>query len=297
MSHNPEAAAPLSLHRVPRALMGDIDSEWATDGVENPPHTGQSYEDSFAPFLYELGANTFSDYLSERKALGKNTHVLDLFGGGYFLQDLDSVDSITGVRLEDIDERIEQELLTDVQSLDLSTRQFYQDQLSFFQTLKRFDRREVIEGNLFRFKTWDQINTSMRNRGIPAFDMIVCRPVGPFMPRDYFDVNGEDNRTLKITYLRLLRNAYNLLGSNDGILMSEIPEGVYTEDAYRGSDLRQLEDLVSANNISITISGSEYDIIYDSYQWNDDLVFMLQKDRNAPQNFNYLFKQLLVQNS
>lgn len=200
---------------------------WDRDGPFSTPGEAISYDSTFVDLLQKDGVDTFQGLLKKRKTENKPAQVLDLFGSGYFLHDLDAVDDITAVRLKDTDE-----VYRKVTSLgrDTGTTEFSRNiatrALERLDRLKAWGKRKTIEGNLYHRKTWADLVTDMQSRGIPSFDLIVCRPEGAFDTNKIMEL--EDNldnnyRPYAYIYLQLLDRAYSLC-SVGGQIFTEIPE-------------------------------------------------------------------------
>lgn len=63
-----------------------------------------SYEYCFRRFLTLFEVSTFEQLLQERGNSSRSSHVLDLFGSGWFLNNPHEFDSITGFRLKNTTE-------------------------------------------------------------------------------------------------------------------------------------------------------------------------------------------------
>lgn len=249
---------------------------WRIDGIEVTPGSFDSYEMSFAPFLDALGAETFQKYLGVRKQQGKTTDVLDPFGGGYAIRELGVMDSMTAVRLKNIDIEVERRLVNAYeQELGTVRRSQLMEDLNFLRAIRGSGKREVIEGNLFRFSTWNKVRDSALRRGISGFDLIICRPDGAFSStQEEVDQNimtGSDHRAgntvpYKFLFLSMFNEAYSLL-RDDGVLFTEVPEVVVTKD-----ELQSIQTVVNQ------ASGVRMDTAENYVGAN---ILMLQKERGA----------------
>ncbi len=146
---------------------GESSSVWPIDG-EN------KYDGNFEHIFAKLGnkpgpsavppyEGTFQDLVDSRKANHESTHILDLFGSGLFLNSREKADSVTGLRWEPLD-RAE------------SQRRKNSDDVRAVRDVDRAP--EQILGDIFHHETWRALDLSMSERKIPAFDLVVMRPLG-----------------------------------------------------------------------------------------------------------------------
>ncbi len=138
--------------------------------------------------------------IDQRKASGRSTHILELFGSGKFLPNPKSADTITGVRLKDI------------------TYTDHPDR----QTMSRPSHHTVLEGDLFEEKTWTGISQHMEYKSISSFDMVVCAPGAGW---DSYENLGSQAAWLSI-YYPILQKTYDLLSPNDGTLYTAVPMNI-----------------------------------------------------------------------
>ncbi len=186
-------------------LDGDF---WPQDGFGIP------YENTFSSLL---GSDSFNDVLSRRSS----RHVLDLFGGGYFLGDA-PFDTMTGVRLKNIDADYMRYC-----SLNNKTRQgWWSDQSSLsINTLKALmnnPKRTIIEGDAYGKALWNKVSDHMTQSGIPYIDLLVCRPHGPFNWETMID-SSIPVAARRIIFQQLITHACRLLSPHGGLLFSQIP--------------------------------------------------------------------------
>lgn len=193
---------------------------WYWDGLSNVVR----YEDTFHDLLGKLDYTSFEDLVEQREYERKRElNVLDLFGGAYFLRDLSSVNSITGARLANVDE----EMLEDpgLGNIVLGKPGDYQILKRIIQSPKR----EIVEGDLYKTETWKKLQEAADQKTENGFDLIVCRPEGPFAvrsrpvnSRSIADVEDESQNREEI-YVMLLEKAMNMLSPDHGLLFSQIP--------------------------------------------------------------------------
>lgn len=189
---------------------------WTWDGIQR--ENLYSYENTFENFLYRLGVKTFQE-LVDKKAidLHKEVKVLDLFGGAYFLDDLKNVSKIVGVRLKNIDESVTE-----------FTKQYLKDSTDLIK-LKEIihnPKRFIIEGDLYKTKTWAEIKKNEVQRDGSGFDVMVCRPEGPFGNSRLPNIKHiKDEGTAKEEiFVSLLEKAMNMLSTEKGILFVQGPD-------------------------------------------------------------------------
>ncbi len=111
-----------------------------------------SYNSQFMPVL---DGQTIEQFSSNRRATGRSTHVLDLFGSAVFSNAPDIFDSLTGVRFQPLDPAVIVAPYPVAQWAE-------------------------ITGDIFKSSTWQSISVSMRSRNIKGFDLITLRPAGSY---------------------------------------------------------------------------------------------------------------------
>jgi len=199
---------------------------WNWDGIDNI----KSYEHTFRSILEKLNYSDFQDLVEQREYLSKRQlHVLDLFGGAYFLKDLSSVKTITGVRLRNIDDT----LLNDLDTIPHEPK--YTQRL---KSIVQESKRNIIEGNLYKNETWKKIIEDSKQKQRPAFDLIICRPEGPFAASGKPNTKGisildveDDGVAREEIYIRLLEKALSMLAVY-GLFLSQIP-GIKTPPSLK----------------------------------------------------------------
>ncbi len=200
-----------------------VKDNWLWDGVYFKQYEHLSYESTFRPILSQIGVQNFQELIDKRAIeTRQNLHVLDLFGGAYFLSDLTHVTKLVGVRLKNIDEAVLTNCREKYEETQL-TREL--DILNELTELTNNPKRTVIEGNLYKGKTWNKLKKeNMENSG-KGFDIIICRPEAPF--RDSTVLNWEkisdDGIAKEEIFVGLLERTLELLSTNDGLLFTQIP--------------------------------------------------------------------------
>ncbi len=205
---------------------------WEVDGPYLEPGQQGSYDSDFEPLLIQQEADTFTELLRIRKASGRSTHVLDLFGSGYFLRDLNLVSSLHAVRLKDTDdvyrEAAFKRFIARKENND-PRQHHYARIVDYLNLIKEYPFRKVIEGNLYHPKTWSHLASSQRTMGIPDFDLIVARPNGAFAnkcivhPNDSRDYSREMTLRYASIFLRMLNRAYTICAPDSGMIFAESP--------------------------------------------------------------------------
>ncbi len=186
---------------------------WVVDSDRDPNFA--PYEHDFFEFLKPF--RSFAEWIKNRKKEGRSANVLDLFGSGFRLENVNEMDSQTGVRL--------------------------------LAGMNQPDKKKwVLPGDLFETATWHELNLHMRQNIISAFDLVTIRPVGVFYDicRDWElekYLPHEKPTQLHIfyqLYFEIVRKAYSLLSSHDGHLMVQLP-WLKPQTDYQNAWLANLE--------------------------------------------------------
>ncbi len=184
----------------------NYDGRWTWEGFAGVYDPERSYEYTFRAILSQIGAESFQELANQRALeLDRNIKVLDLFGGAYFLSNLKSISRIVGVRLTNIDDNIRDQHRGDG------------DLLEIIDSPKRF----ILEGNLYKKDTWKKLTTE----GEGSFDLIICRPEGPFQNTGFKNIEDIEDGGLQREkiFISLLERTLNLLSLEGGMLFSQIP--------------------------------------------------------------------------
>jgi len=201
------------------------------DGLEvHKRESKRSYEYTFQSILSQIGVEDFQE-LAELRAsqLKREIQVLDLFGGAYFLSDLQHVSKIVGVRLGNIDrelvvkEKLKAEIPQILRSLFGVTEKETQDRSEILDDLVNNKKRLIIEGSLYQGKIWNKLFAENKNIG---FDIIVCRPEGPFGHTDEKNIKDVPDNGLsrEKIFVVLLERTLRLMSEDGGLLFTQIPE-------------------------------------------------------------------------
>lgn len=174
--------------------IGDLVWDWYGGKVRD-------YDTTFSEILSAFHFDSFRQLLAERKEKGLSTHVLDLMGGrASFLRDLKG--PITGgsgppfpldigLCVSLVDERGEGSRHKD----------------------KEYDI-EILCGDLTSKNTWDRIDQWQKEKGIDAFDLIVCRGAGAV----------RESMVPQALYPFLFAKIWSRLTARDGVFITHLPE-------------------------------------------------------------------------
>lgn len=195
-----------------QSLQGERPNDiWNWDGLYEPWNHERSYDYAFAGLLKETGFANFDDLVERRAAeLGRPLVALDLFGGAYFLKKLDHIAHMVGVRLRNMDEA-------------------YVEDGPEVEELATNPRREIIEGNLYTGETWRRIDERNTVFGAAGFDLITCRPQGPFghtsvkSPGVHLVAREQDAYHQEEIFISLLNRTLALLSPEGGLLYLQTP--------------------------------------------------------------------------
>ncbi len=146
----------------------------------------QNYEASFAP----LNLRGSLEQLKRRNQ-SQPLYALDLMGAGQVMRDLKQEEIITaGVSATLTDTRNEASMMDDVsQGLD------------------------VIGGDIMTQTPWSKLDRWLRDKGLPGFDLIICRAQGGFEELPHY-----------VSYYEVLFwKAFNLLSPDGGQLFTQVP--------------------------------------------------------------------------
>lgn len=182
------------------------EEKWPVDGYD--PYSLDNYNNFFADLLHPL--RSFENFAEFKKRHSHSTHLLDLAGSGVFSNNPEVFDSITGFR-----------------SAPLS---------SDFMTgpSGMYKHREEFLGNAYAAADWKRLDKNMQQRSIPAFDIIIARPIGGTLPVRIaaIEMGPYSYAALNALFKRVIERAWARLASS-GDLFIEIPGGIESQTAYR----------------------------------------------------------------
>lgn len=245
------------------------DVGWRIDGVGALLHP-RTYEDTFRPLLH---GETFRSFL-ESRAFEKR-FVLDLYGSGY--TDIYTIAThVVAVRLANIDTYIDTPAL----------RQSCHPSDTTMRSILRAPNRRVIEGNLLRSATWRKIY-------IDQFDLIVCRPCGPFEAKSIRlneDIGQNDATAYLPIYLSLLNRAYRLLSHHNGMLLTQVPEF---------PQIRQLVDVEHSTGSRAMNSVPGISVEFASEPTDSSISYCMKliKTPLAPPSLTPYFREMSIEHS
>lgn len=147
-----------------------LPESWDFDGPGSSGYYGLTFSES----LKVVGMDSFESMLFARRQSKSSTHVLDLFGSGFFIDDQRLATSITGLRLAPYN-RIK---------------------------LGSYPEKDVpveVTGDANDPLTWHSLSQSMNQRGIPSFDLIIMRPDGAWRSGAFF--NRADRMFLAMSFI------------------------------------------------------------------------------------------------
>lgn len=216
-----------------------VGSKWDFDGIYDDFFSyddKKPYEYTFNQILGKMKVENFAE-LAQTIFEGnesKPIRVLDLFGGAYFLTDLTDVSEIIGARLENIDAKL-LSLFTYIRDSYNKTLTHYENDddddikkikkelkdIEKFVTLIKNTKRRLILGNLYNSKIWKKLKDEKQD----GFDLIVCRPEGPFKNSSFVSTWSMDYSGEKIgkIFYALLKRTMRLLKAN-GIAFIQFPK-------------------------------------------------------------------------
>ena len=200
-----------------KILLEKNDFRYNRDGlIENQDFGNYEYELDFYGLL--TPGQTFGDLVKIRP--NGERAVMDLFGGGYFIPDLDCVEHMIGVRLQNVDQMY---LQSYEEGSEWQSR--YKDMRVTLQYLMESPKRTVIEANLYRRKSDLLVREEMKRRNIKSFGVIVARPEAGIFGRKLLGQFHDTNvSSLGNVFLPILDRAYRLLSFNNGVLYTQIPD-------------------------------------------------------------------------
>lgn len=181
--------------------------EWTVDGILGGLLTSDRY---ILPNGERFNLRTWS---KTRKKHRLGRHMIDIFGGAYFVEDLRDIDTIVGVRLVNRDAYF-------LSRYDAAGKTEYHDRLS---DLMNSRKRSIIEGNVFDRHTFGAIRTYMAHTGISGFDLAVIQPIGGLDRQ--MQESGDGSDLLTFYWFQFCR-VYELISNQDGLILITLPFGL-----------------------------------------------------------------------
>ncbi|MES2769871.1 MAG: hypothetical protein V4596_12060 [Bdellovibrionota bacterium] len=209
-------------------------SRWPEDGPN------ASYEFHFQDVLKKHGVSEYKGYferfLSDRKSQGLTTNALDLMGSGYYLKDFTTIDSMTGLRYE---------------NLSISKEE-----------IERYGQPTEVTGNIFSTTTWQKLAQSNAERNIKGVDLIAMRPSGgwtnyPFKSTDHQAESIVFVLTNSVSILNPKGEIYFKLGTHNfnGDLIAHPAIVAFKEKLERETDFRLTLVTIYWKNENRTVQG------------------------------------------
>lgn len=218
------------------------------------PLSAASYERKFQNLMG--GVQSFNELIALRKAEGRSTYVLDLFGSGVFITEYDDVDGIVGARVKEVDRKVKSHTAGTHQVLVDSGRISQQELVDYLVRAASADtvaadekKRTVVETNLYSSQAKHDIAAEMERRAIPAFDIIVCKPAGAFVGKAAKDADIDAYRAI---YFVMLQRAYAVLSDDEGQMFIDVPSGLYSNE-----ELQRWADALSGEDVAIELDLDE----------------------------------------
>jgi hypothetical protein len=189
-----------------RVIWRNIDNRtgfeaWQIDGRERGELSYNTY------FSDALGGQTIENYIWGRRAHGLTAHVADLFGSAVFSNSPSAFQSLTGVRLHPLDPKLIP---------------------AEYKTLRRW--RELT-GDIYLRSTWNKLDQSMQERKIPAFDLILVRPVGPlYLQTGQIYSNSDAYFGVSLS---VVERAWQRLSSRQGKMLIQITSSIEISQSFQ----------------------------------------------------------------
>jgi hypothetical protein len=156
----------------------------------------------------------FRTWANTRKVKGKSSHVLDLFGSGFQIENPSEVDSVTGLRFG---------------PFLLPNREIHR-------------QREEVLGDILNPTTWAKLDQSMAKRGIVKFDLVTMLPIGgwsdlkmDFSPNAWSD----SDQASFLTFKHIILNTLSRL-SSDGVFYFKLYFGMRDNNLSLNPELSSL---------------------------------------------------------
>lgn len=216
---------------------------WGVDGIRGG--------DAIRNLTEELLDSSPEEWAKDRKTQGLSTHMIELLGGAYFVDDFSHVDSVLGVRLFNQDYNLM------AKYEEMSDKRFVGRLKKILSTTKR----SVVEGNVYRQLTWLKIRKELAKHFTSTADLIIFKPAAGLR------IDSEDNLDfLTLQLFQLFKKAYDLLSSRNGIML------VHVDISLSRNLLPFIEHLSKVEGIEVTGSLANH--------------FKLVKTEKAPRRIN-----------
>ena len=149
---------------------------------------------------------------------------------------------MTAMRLADVDDdyslHLEEKIASrqgTASAIELQTTQ------KKLQALQESEKRKGVYGSVYDKETWQDLSKDMESRNIPSYDVIVCRPAGPFSVSHLVNEReNPDNRNLTnrellkyaVLFDQLFSELMDRVNRNHGILLLSIPDIFSNKDEW-----------------------------------------------------------------
>lgn len=183
---------------------------WGVDGLVGARSYNLNFQSVMQDEMRTKARFTFVQWVKERKESGKSTHILEIFGSACFLSDFTHVDSITGVRLKNVDKRF----------TELYEEMGEREELNKWKKITLSPKRKIISGNVFNRLTWIKIKDVLKVKKTKKVDLIIVRPIGGIVTQV---PSSELNLKQIYPYIQFFRKMYELLSSDGGIILFDLP--------------------------------------------------------------------------
>lgn len=200
---------------------------WGIDIFANSE--AERYEATFSEVLAKIGVKDFPQLFESRKSQGLSNHILDLMGGGYFIEPKKYylVDSMTGFRLGNPEKAYKEIILEDIASeKEPDHLNKLEEQLDRLSQLQSLATRQVVYGSVYDLAAWDKLDRNQSFRHINSFDVAVCRPVFPFYESTITNGNKiTDYQKLQYgaVFDRVFDQLEQRMNHHNGIVFAQVP--------------------------------------------------------------------------
>lgn len=180
------------------ALNEKLLTDWEIFGVGKQQSRILGAQRTYSGEFRNLIHQDIPEFITQRKQMGLSTHTLDIMGPG-IVEGLADMDSMTAVTIKEAE-----------------------------GSTKKHKNLNIIKGNIYSNKAWKKI--SERARLTDGFDVIFCRPVGPF-ERRIMPLPGEDPSRLVnaelVLFKSFLERTYEVMSRRNSTLLFTLPDFMY----------------------------------------------------------------------
>jgi hypothetical protein len=92
------------------------------------------------------------------------------------------------------------------------------------------EKRSTIETDIYHPSSIRKVKNHMKVKEISSFDLIVCKPAGPFaaLKRNAINLPG-----LQSLFTNLLNKYYELLSNQEGMMFLQLPVGIFKSEEVK----------------------------------------------------------------